>query len=377
MHNTHKLALLATVALTQMAFSPVAMAQSSIIYGRVDVGLQQVNNGTSSTRVDSGTYTSSRLGIRGDEDLGGGLSALYFMEIGFNADTGVAQGGNRLFNRGSYVGLSSKDAGTVTIGRQYTPIFWPFLFSDDTGPLRLHGYSPVQSVQRSNFFRVNSSALTTPVANGTLASASGGIYSVGITSAFENNLVVYKTPSFGGLTVTGAYGAPEGYTDGGRIYGANAEFRKGDLYLGGGWTQKQGLVASTGSYQKINESMVGAMYSVTSAINLWGNVHGWDVAAGAGSKVKGHDLMVGVSYKLPAGQLWANYAGKTVKECTDCNSQGFGVGYHHYMSKRTELYVSYGRVNNDANSANSLNGIAPLTAGTSVRGVAAGIAHQF
>lgn len=375
--KTHpKLALLAALAFAQTAFSPLALAQNATLYGRVDVGLQHIDNGTSNLRVDSGTYTASRVGIRGNEDLGGGLSALYFMELGFNADTGVAQGGSRLFNRGSYVGLSSKEAGTLTIGRQYVPIFWPFLFADDAGPLRLHGYSTVQSIQRSNFFRVNSTALTNPVSNGQLASAAGGIYSAGITSAFENNLLVYKSPSFSGLTVTGAYGAAENYVDGGRVLGANAEYRNGGLYLGAGWNQKRGQVTS-GGFQKIDESMVGGMYSVTPSVNLWGNVHGWDVNTGPVSKVKGHDLMVGVSYKTPGGQLWANYSGKNVKNCNDCNSKGFGVGYHHLLSKRTDVYTSYGQVNNDSNSANSLNGFAPITAGTSVRGLAVGIAHQF
>ena len=373
MNTKTRFALLALALAAQ-----AASAQSSVtLYGRVDVGLQHVDNGVATMRVDSGTYTSSRLGFRGTEDLGGGLSALFFMETGFNADTGVAQGGTRLFNRGSYVGLSSKTAGTVTIGRQYVPIFWPFLYADDTGPLRLHGYSPVQSVQRSNFFRVNQAALTSPVTNGTLASGAGGIYSAGITSGFENNLVVYKTPDFGGLTVTGAYGAPEGYADGAKIYGANAEFRRGGLYLGAGWNQKRGIVTATATQQRIDESMLGAMYTVTPLVNVWGNVHGWNFRTGAASQVKGHDAMLGVSFKLPTGQLWANYGAKTVKDCTDCNSSGFGVGYHHLLSKRTDVYASYGRVNNNANSANTLNGIAPLTAGQSVRGIALGVAHQF
>ena len=368
-----KLALL-TVALASQA----ALAQSSVtLYGRIDVGLQQVNNGMSSTRIDSGTYTASRFGFRGTEDLGGGLSAVFLLENGFNADTGAAQGGTRLFNRGAYVGLSSKTAGTVTLGRQYVPIFWPFLFSDDTGPLRLHGYSAVQSIQRSNFLRVNSSALTAPLANGTLASAAGGIYAAGASSAFENNLAVYKTPDFGGLTVTGAYGAPEGYSDGAKVYGANAEFRRGDLYLGAGVNQKQGVVTASDNYQKVRESMVGAMYSVTPQINLWGNIHGWELETGASGKVKGRDAMLGVSYKLPTGQLWANYAQKVVNDCIDCSSRGFGMGYHHLLSKRTDVYVSYARVSNDANSGNSLNGVTPLSTGQSVRGIAAGIAHQF
>lgn len=358
--------------------SQAALADSSVtMYGRVDLGLQQIHNGGSTIRVDSGTYTASRLGFRGVEDLGGGLSALFLLESGFNADTGNTQGGTRLFNRGSYVGLSSKDAGTVTIGRQYVPIFWPFLFSDDAGPLRLHGYSAVQSIQRSNFFRVKGGALKTPIPDGTLGSTAGGIYAAGISSAFENNLLVYKTPSFAGLTLTGAYGAPEGYVDGAKIYGANAEYRNGDLYLGAGWNQKRGVIATTTMQQRVDESMLGAMYSVTPVINVWGNVHGWDFRTDAAGRVRGHDAMLGVSFKVPTGQVWANYSAKSVKDCTDCNSRGFGIGYHHLLSKRTDLYASYGRVSNDANSANSLNGVAPLNAGQGVRGIAMGIAHQF
>lgn len=161
----------------------------------------------------------------------------------------------------------------------------------------------MQSIQRSNLFKANSSALTIPVANGGLASASSGIYSVGVTSAFENNLIVYKTPTMGGLTMSAAYGAPEGYNDSAKVMGANAEYRQGDLYLGAGWNRKQGQLTGGVAYQKVNESMVGAMYSVTKEFNVWGNVHGWNVETGAvaANKFKGHDAMLGVSYKLPTG----------------------------------------------------------------------------
>lgn len=367
------LAALAAAALTALG----AQAQNVTIGGRLDVGVQRVDNGvTTDNRVDSGSYTASRLTVRGTEDLGAGLSALFFMESGIGADVGTAAGGNRFWNRGAYVGLSSTQYGTLTIGRQYVPIFWPFLFSDDTGPLRLHGYSTVQSIQRSNFLRVNQSALGIAVGNGTLASGSGGVYSVGITSAFENNLVVYKTPSFGGLTLTGAVGAGERFADGGKVYGANAEFRSGGLYLGGGWNQKKGEVTATRAEQKVTEEMLGGMYAVTPSVNLWGNAHGWKFE-NAGADLSGHDFMLGASFKVPTGQLWVNYARKSVGGCTDCDSSGFGVGYHHLLSKRTELYVSYANVSNDPNSANQLNGNAPGAVGKSVRGVAAGIAHVF
>lgn len=384
--NTHnrrmwmKKTTITLMALAATAAAPAAMAQSTVtVFGRVDVGLQHIDNGAKTSRVDSGTYTASRLGFRGTEDLGGGLTALFFLESGISADTGNAAGGTRFFNRGSYVGLSSKDWGTVTLGRQYTPIFWPFLFADDAGPLRLHGYSAVQSIQRSNFLRVNSAALQKPVANGTIGSAASGVYAVGISSAFENNLVIYKTPSFGGLTVTGAVGAGEGYGDAGKVYGANAEYKSGPLYLGAGYTQKRGVVSATGREQKVTETMVGGMYSVTPELNLWANVHPWKYEAGtaSGGSIDGHDYMVGVSFKLPTGQLWANYAAKRIDDCNACDSSGFGIGYHHLLSKRTELYASLGRVANDDNAANSLNGVNPIRAGQSVRGIGVGIAHQF
>lgn len=353
-----------------------AMAQATI-YGRVDMGLQRIDNGQTQNRVDSGTYTASRLGFRGNEDLGGGLSALFLLEAGLSVDVGNPQGGNRFFNRGSYVGLASTSWGVVTLGRQYVPIFWPFLFADDTGPLRLHGYSAVQSVQRSNFLRVNQSALQLPLANGTLASGASGVYSVGITSAFENNLVVYKTPSFGGVTATVAAGAAEGYGDAGKVYGANVEYRGGPLYLGAGWNQKTGLVTSNAAHQKVNEAMVGGMYSITPEFKAWGNLHRWDFDTGAASSLKGHDFMLGLSYLSGQNQVWANYARKSVGSCRSCDSKGFGIGYHYLLSKRTELYASYGNVSNEVNSGNSLNGFTPVAMGGSVKGYAAGIAHQF
>jgi len=146
------------------------------------------------------------------------MSALFYLDHRFNLDVGAQQSAARFWNAGSYVGLSSKELGTVRLGRRYVPIFWSFLFADDTGPMRMHGYSALQSVQRSNFARI--SAAASPIkAAGSLDSIAGGVYSASITSAFEDNLVVYKSPSFGGATVMLAAGAPEGYLAGsGKVF---------------------------------------------------------------------------------------------------------------------------------------------------------------
>jgi general bacterial porin, GBP family len=378
MQNPPSLKVLALAACAVL-LPGLAAAQSSVtITGRIDMGLQAINNGTDTVRrADSGTYTASRFVFRGVEDLGSGLSALFHLENGFSADNGSVNAA-RFFNRGSYVGLSSKDLGTLTLGRQYVPIFWPMLFGDDAGPHRLHGYSAVQSVQRSNFARVTTAASPIKTA-GTLDSIGGGLYSIGISSAFEDNLVIYKTPSFSGLTATAAVGAPEGYPSGnGKVFGGNLEYRSGPLYLGYGINSKEGRVpVGSNNSQKIVEQAVTAMYGVTKEINLWGNVHPWSFESN-GTDFKGRDWMLGVSWRTGPNMVWANYSAKALQSgCNACDSRGFGIGYHYSLSRRTELYAGFAQVNNDANSANSLVGVGPSSPGKSVRGTTVGVAHVF
>ena len=102
--------------------SGVASAQSSVtLYGVVDVALERVKGATSLTRVTSGQQQGSRWGLRGTEDLGGGMKATFLLESGFNADVGTLGQGGRLFGRQGYVGLGG-GWGTVRLGRQYTPM---------------------------------------------------------------------------------------------------------------------------------------------------------------------------------------------------------------------------------------------------------------
>jgi predicted porin len=128
--------------------------------------------------------------------------------------------------------------------------------------------------------------------------------------------------------------------------------------------------------QKLQEALVSGMYGLTSAFKVWANVHPWNFDS-SDAQVKGHDWIIGGSYWLPTGQLWLSYGRKKVGNCSSCNSAALGTGYHHLLSKRTELYVSYAHVGNQANAANTLNGFVPSAPGKRVRGVAAGISHSF
>jgi predicted porin len=124
-----KKSLLALAAMG--AFAGAAQAQSSVtVYGILDTGFQGVttragNAKTNITRFSGeGSETSSRLGFRGTEDLGGGTRAFFTVEFSLNPTNSMVSGDTNsgLFNRQSFVGIAQKGIGQAAIGTQYTPV---------------------------------------------------------------------------------------------------------------------------------------------------------------------------------------------------------------------------------------------------------------
>jgi general bacterial porin, GBP family len=114
------------LALSVLIAASSAHAQSSVtLYGILDAGLMYTNNVAKSGvsgplfQATSGNINGSRFGFRGAEDLGGGLKAVFVLENGFNIQNGKLGQDGREFGRQAYVGLSSNQYGTVTLGRQY------------------------------------------------------------------------------------------------------------------------------------------------------------------------------------------------------------------------------------------------------------------
>ncbi len=113
-------------AISTALFASISHAQSSVtLYGILDAGIMYTNNvskgGSSGALIQatSGNINGTRFGLRGAEDLGGGLKAIFVLENGFNIQNGKLGQDNRLFGRQAYVGLSSAQFGTVSLGRQY------------------------------------------------------------------------------------------------------------------------------------------------------------------------------------------------------------------------------------------------------------------
>ena len=118
--------------LTAICATSGAWAQSSVtLYGSLDAGIAYISNvgGHSKWIEEQGNMQPDRWGLKGVEDLGGGLKTVFQLENGFYTNTGAFAKAGTLFNRQAYVGLSSDQIGTVTLGHQT-----PFSF-DVLGPL--------------------------------------------------------------------------------------------------------------------------------------------------------------------------------------------------------------------------------------------------
>ena len=105
-------------------------AQDAVtIYGLLNPGVTIFDNvsGGRDTTMSDGVIQPSRLGFKGSEDLGGGLRTIFQLESGFNVKNGTLNQGGALFGRQAFVGLSSKDLGTVTLGRQYSFLYDNFI----------------------------------------------------------------------------------------------------------------------------------------------------------------------------------------------------------------------------------------------------------
>ncbi|MDB5788446.1 porin [Caballeronia mineralivorans] len=180
-------------------------AQSSVtLYGLIDAGLTYTNNqhGSKNFQATSGDINGSRWGLRGSEDLGGGLRAIFTLENGFSIQNGTLGQNGREFGRQAFVGLSSDQYGAVTLGRQYDSVV------DYLGPLAMTGTQyggthfahPYDNDNLDNSFRVS-------------------------------NAIKYQSVNYGGLKVGGLYGFSNqsgGFTSN-RAYSVGASYNYGPL----------------------------------------------------------------------------------------------------------------------------------------------------
>lgn len=294
-----KKSLLALAALT--AFAGAASAQSSVtLYGRVDLSIGKPM-GTDAKGIFNGS--GSRLGLRGVEDLGGGLQALFNIEHRFNADTGAdTTGGLRHWNGRSFVGMKG-GFGQVVLGREYTTSFLGNQLQADPW-----GWDTV--------------------ANNALITGLGGIAKVRNDSSLTYNIAAGGF-SFG-AQIAEATDAINQFDS--KPVNFNVGYRGGPLFAAFGY-EKTGRDLGAGDEK---------MWSIVAQYDLGMVKPGFFY--GRGDAVNGAEhkgWLLTATAPVGGGEFRASFGNLKADDTTV--SKQMGLGYHYNMSKRTTLYVDFAR----------------------------------
>jgi len=390
----HSLAL----AVASLAVAAPAMAQNVTLFGVLDAAVVSINKvptaaGSTSnvgmpsnlisatslppgahasnaavdrvTAMVDGAVTSARWGMRGTEDLGGGLSALFYLEGDANMQGYSHASG--LFRRGSYVGLSSKSMGELTIGNRVNPLI------------------------------AANGALMPVSGNGVSTLTSGAL---GFSDFYTRNAINYTSPTIGGLVIVGQHGFSQDASSSneGSVSAANATFTAGDLTVRAAYQNRRGTVASNALSGSNAGSTAGVVVDkVTTLFGLSYKVNNAITVAVAGfknevsnptTKASVYDLQgqqYGIGWQAtPAVLLGLNAT--TAEGATMTNVQA-----RYALSKRTTGYVQVINADNGSKVAFSPTSMSSHTtfqidgctggscAVTNVRqtSMAVGVMHSF
>ena len=353
---------LIALAVAGATVAPAAMAQTAnpvTLYGRVYVTMEYVEakgTGGAPTRARIEDQ-SSLLGVRGTEDLGGGLKAFFQLETAFRPD----QNNSGFAGRNSGVGFQG-NWGSFVAGRWDTPWKTATIAVDPFGDLTIGGIT------------------------GTLSD--GGNF-----DRRDQNMVQYWSPSMGGFAFRLMATANENKTSSAnpRDYGANVTFTRGALYLFGAWEQHKdnnsgtaigtpapggSAVAGVGGYEEEGFALGGSF--VFGPIKIGGQYQ--EIEKTDRKDIKnwmGNIFWTVGNHQFIYQYMQAKNGGlNTAATQPDCDSNN--VGWQYNFSRRTFLLTQYTKVDN--NSAASCNfGANRLTtpAGTDPQGFSVGIRHVF
>jgi predicted porin len=333
------------------AFAGAASAQTNVsIYGVADAGISYKDSGAATNAktwgVDSGMQSGSRLGFKGTEDLGGGLSAIFTLENGFTIDNGALGQSTptttRLFGRQAWVGLNG-GFGAVKFGRQNNPIRGALEAVDPFG-----------------------------------IGLAGNI--INVFNAYgerADNTINYATPNFSGFSGQLAYSLGEvaGNNSAGRQLGLSAGYANGPInVLVAHHNQKllTGTPATTPNGDA-KTTMLGGTYDFGVAKAHAAFAVNKGEAANGVTSVDSRDAMLGVSAPLgAAGVVLASYIRRDDKLVANRDASQWALGYTHELSKRTNLYTSYARVKNER-----LATVGGAAAGNDPSTFNVGLRHKF
>jgi predicted porin len=305
------------IALAVLAASSASFAQSAVnLYGVADVWFGSVKaGGVTTTKLDSGGVAGSRWGVKGSEDLGGGLKANFKFEQGVNVDSGSGAAG-QAFSRYSYVGFSG-GFGEVKLGKTGT------------------AYDDIWGSGNSAF--------------DTALSAQNGVFRSGDYNWNPANTIYYASPSMGGFSGAFSYSLGENKTastDAGSITAINLQYGAGPLAAAFGYQTEKATGSSTATeFTKLNGSY---NFGVAKLI------------AGYGRKTTGSpettEFEIGADFPVSSAlTLSGGFARSTDNAAAgDAKRTGYGFAALYTLSKRTALYGGFRSSKTDDTSADDV-----------------------
>lgn len=326
-----KKTIIALAVASAASLGSVAQADNTTLYGSVRMGIEHARvSNTPLPRTLSGTAVTnaaSRFGIRGSDDLGNGLSAIYQFEFGANNVGGAGGIGNRLAN----VGLSG-GFGTVTLGRQWTP------------------YYNVVGGNGSDIF------------NGSYSWGNTLFSTMGI-GARQGNVVSYVTPDMGGFSASLALvadGRTNTATDKAHIDATNVafEYANNGIYAGLTYLKASGNDTSFfgGSVSYTNDTFKIGLSAERANIGRNANniTGGWGSAAVSGVNrnstlgQKPYDVaLFGEYYIDESNTIRASLSTFRTRNATEDKANQYAIGYEHSFSPRTLVWAEYEYVDYD------------------------------
>lgn len=355
-------------AVLTATFAASASAQSSVtLFGVVDLALAHGSGSVArANQLANGSLAASRVALKGSEDLGGGLKAGFWVESGFNADSGSGQGtntnnqsngaaggGGLTWNRRSHVSVGG-GWGEIRLGRDFLP---QYLNIADFDPFDLSG---------SGASQVLNSAITGP----TLVRASNSVsYLYG--HGFNAANIGYGPGGFAGsgfqLHATYYLGENPGGTATSRDgsgYGLRAVYSTGRLVVSGA------IGATHYAAGEVRQNNAGASYDFD-VLQVMGMVE-----QDRNGALHGRGWLVGAKVPVGAGFFRVAHSVYGTDAAGSPKARKWALGYVHRLSKRTELYTAAAHVSNEGPSTQALNG-AITAPGKSSHGFDVGVKHGF
>ncbi|HEY4297235.1 MAG TPA: porin [Paraburkholderia sp.] len=356
---------IAIAGLAAVACIGQAHAQSNVtLYGSLDDGIAYTSNvgGKSKYYIDSGEMQPDRWGLRGNEDLGGGNKAVFWLENGFSTNTGAALIPSDAWSRIAYVGLSSEHLGTVTLGMQ-TPFSSDYLLPFSTSYLngQFMALHPGNLDELANTGPVpydNSIKYVSPTLYGFTG---GAILALGNTTNFAHG----RNLSFGLNYAMGNFRAAVAY---------QVEHNRSPAIAATDFTTFQGMPAPTYQVDKFQEFGAGASYRLFGRLTLHG-LFTWLKLQTNGQVATWNAYDAGANYDVTHFDTIG--IGGSTTELAGRRYTQLNLNNVYLLSKSTQLYINTYYEHASGNGARAALFTAGVSSGRDQFAIRMGIHHSF